>query len=120
MRPFPGYGDLHSACIQAGAQTQSQPFGTATRIDAAVRPLLHLILIKSLAGLAAPTCPAAVITAISENATNAAKWRTQTTKTINPAGNNIYGNDGYVMFATSAVGAGSGNISGNSSINPFT
>jgi hypothetical protein len=89
-------------------------------MDDVVRPLPHLILIISLAGFVATTCSAAVITAIGENSTNAAQWRTQTTKAINPAGNNIYGNDGYVMFSTSAVGAGSGNISGNSSINPFT
>jgi hypothetical protein len=88
-------------------------------IDDVMRPLPQLILIISLAGFAA-TSSAAVITAIGENATNAAQWRTQTTKTINPAGNNIYGNDGYVMFSTSAVNAGSGSISGNSSINPFT
>ena len=76
-----------------------------------VRPLRHLILIVSLAGFAATNCSAAVITAIGENASNADQWRTQTTKTINPAGNNIYGNDGYVMFTTSAVGAGSGRLS---------
>ena len=112
--------ELHSACICAGFRTESRAFGTANSWnDDVVRPLRHLILIISLAGFAA-TSSAAVITAIGENATNANQWRTQTTKTINPAGNNIYGNDGYVMFSTSTVGTGTGNIAGNSNINPFT
>ena len=86
-----------------------------------MRPLPHLILIISLADFVATTGYAAVITAIGENSTNAASWRTASAgKAINPAKNNIYGNDGYVMFTTSAVGAGSGSIGGNSSINPFT
>lgn len=86
-----------------------------------MRPFSHLILISSLAGFVATTCSAAVITAIGENASNAASWRTTTAgKAINPAQNNIYGNDGYVMFTTSGVNAGSGSIGGNSSINPFT
>jgi hypothetical protein len=111
----------HSACVCVCFWTESPAFGTATSwTDDVVRLLPHLLLIICLAGLSAITCSAAVITAIGENATNAAQWRTQTTKAINPAGNNIYGNDGYVMFTTSAVGSGSGSISGDSSINPFT
>jgi hypothetical protein len=84
-----------------------------------VRPLPHLILISSLAGFIATTCSAAIITAIGENSTNAAKWRTASTaKGINPANNNIYGNDGYVMFATEAVNSSVGGQA--TGINPFT
>jgi len=64
--------------------------------------LLNLII--SLALFVATTCSASIITFIGENSTNAASWRTPTVpKTINPAGNNIYGNDGYVMFGTTST-----------------
>jgi len=63
-----------------------------------------LTLIISLALFVATTCSASIITFIGENSTNAASWRTPTVpKTINPAGNNIYGNDGYVMFGTTST-----------------
>ena len=51
-----------------------------------------------------PTCSASIITFIGENSTNVDRWRTPTVpKAINPAGNNIYGNDGYVMFGTTST-----------------
>jgi hypothetical protein len=66
--------------------------------------LLNLII--SLALFVATTCSASIITFVGENSTNAASWRTPSDpKTINPAGNNIYGNNGYVMFATTSTAA---------------
>jgi len=82
-----------------------------------VRPFLHLIF--GLALFVASTCSAAVITFLGENSTNAASWRTSTVaKVINPANNNIYGNDGYVMFNTASTS--STLIQSNSPVNPFT
>jgi len=82
-----------------------------------VRPFLHLIF--GLALFVASTCSATVITVLGENTTNAASWRTSSVaKAINPANNNIYGNDGYVMFNT---GPTTSNLTqSNSGINPFT
>jgi hypothetical protein len=91
---------------------------TTSWIDDVVLSLSHLILISSLPGFAATTCSAGVITAIGDNAANAAQWRTQTTKAINPAGNNIYGNDGYVMFATEPINTSGGAQA--TGVNPFT
>jgi hypothetical protein len=82
-----------------------------------VRPLLHLIF--GLGLFVASTCSATVITVLGENTTNAASWRTSSVaKAINPANNNIYGNDGYVMFNTAPTN--STLTQSNSSINPFT
>jgi hypothetical protein len=82
-----------------------------------VRPLLHLIF--GLGLFVASTCSATVITVLGENTTNAASWRTSSVaKAINPANNNIYGNDGYVMFNTAPTT--STLTQSNSSINPFT
>lgn len=82
-----------------------------------VRAPLNLII--SLALFVATTCSAAVITFRGENATNAASWRTPSAlKAINPANNNIYGNDGYVMFNTTP--ANSTLNQQNSAPNPFT
>ena len=82
-----------------------------------MRPFLHLIF--GLALFVASTCSATVITVLGENTTNAASWRTSSVaKAINPANNNIYGNDGYVMFNT---GPATSNLTqSNSGINPFT
>jgi hypothetical protein len=82
-----------------------------------VRPFLHLIF--GLAVFVASTCSAAVITFLGQNSTNAGSWRTSTAvKAINPANNNIYGNDGYVMFNT---GPTNSNLTqSNSPVNPFT
>ena len=82
-----------------------------------MRPFLHLIF--GLALFVASTCSATVITVLGENTTNAASWRTSSVaKAINPANNNIYGNDGYVMFNT---GPTTSNLTqSNSGINPFT
>jgi hypothetical protein len=82
-----------------------------------VRRLLHLIF--GLGFFVASTCSATVITVLGENTTNAASWRTSSVaKAINPANNNIYGNDGYVMFNTAPTT--STLTQSNSSINPFT
>jgi hypothetical protein len=82
-----------------------------------VRPFLHLIF--GLAFFVASTCSATVITFLGENTTNAASWRTSSVaKAINPANNNIYGNDGYVMFDTAPTS--STLVQSNSSVNPFT
>ena len=78
-----------------------------------------LLLISGLALFVATTCCASVITFVGENSTNAASWRTSSAaKTINPANNNIYGNDGYVMFNTAPTS--STLIQANSPVNPFT
>ena len=72
-----------------------------------------------LALFVATTCSAAVITFLGENSTNAASWRiSSVSKTINPANNNIYGNDGYVMFNTTPTN--STVTQSNSPVNPFT
>ena len=82
-----------------------------------MRPFL--ISIISLALVVATDCFAAVITFRGENATNAASWRTPTVpKVINPTGNNIYGNDGYVMFNTTP--ANSPLLQQTPGVNPFT
>jgi hypothetical protein len=82
-----------------------------------VRQFLHLIF--GLAFFVASTCSAAVITFLGENSTNAASWRTSSVaKVINPANNNIYGNDGYVMFNTAPIS--STLVQSNSPVNPFT
>src|SRR5208283_2620520 len=71
-------------------------------IDDLMRSFLNLII--SLAFFVGTTGSAAVITFRGEN-TNAASWRTPSVpKAINPANNNIYGNDGYVMFNTTSGG----------------
>jgi hypothetical protein len=76
-------------------------------------------LIFGLAVFVASTCSAAVITFLGQNSTTAGSWRTSTVgKAINPANNNIYGNDGYVMFNT---GPTNSNLTqSNSPVNPFT
>jgi hypothetical protein len=82
-----------------------------------VRPLLPLVF--GLALFVATTCSATTISFLGENSTNAARWRTSSVaKTINPANNNIYGNDGYVMFNTASTS--STLIQSNSPVNPFT
>jgi hypothetical protein len=82
-----------------------------------VRPFL--LLIFGLAFFVASTCSATVITFLGENSTNAASWRTSSvSKVINPANNNIYGNDGYVMFNTAPTS--STLVQSNSPVNPFT
>src|SRR5271157_967982 len=82
-----------------------------------MRPLAHLFF--GLALFVATSCSATVITFLGENSSNAASWRTSSVaKAINPANNNIYGNDGYVMFNT---GPATSNLTqSNSGINPFT
>src|SRR5271165_6726562 len=82
-----------------------------------MRPLPHLFF--GLALFVATSCSATVITFLGENSSNAASWRTASVaKAINPANNNIYGNDGYVMFNTAPTT--STLTQSNSSINPFT
>lgn len=72
-----------------------------------------------LALFVASTCSAAVITFLGQNSTNAGSWRTSSVaKAINPANNNIYGNDGYVMFNTAPTS--STLVQSNSPVNPFT
>jgi hypothetical protein len=82
-----------------------------------VQSLLHLV--SGLALFVAATCSATTISYLGENSTNASSWRTSSVpKTINPANNNIYGNDGYVMFNTAPTS--STLIQSNSPVNPFT
>jgi|SRR5271165_1881932 len=82
-----------------------------------MRPLPHLFF--GLALFVATSCSATVITFLGENSSNAASWRTASVaKAINPANNNIYGNDGYVMFNTAP--STSSLIQSNSPVNPFT
>src|SRR5271165_2797374 len=82
-----------------------------------MRPLPHLFF--GLALFVATSCSATVITFLGENSSNAASWRTASVaKAINPANNNIYGNDGYVMFNTAPTT--SSLIQSNSPVNPFT
>ena len=86
-------------------------------IDDLMRSFLNLII--SLAFFVGTTGSAAVITFRGEN-TNAASWRTPSVpKAINPAGNNIYGNDGYVMFNTTPANSTLG-VTTFSGVNPFT
>src|SRR5262249_16863977 len=81
-------------------------------------PRLFLFII-GLAVLGASACCASTITVVGENGTNADRWRTATiSKVINPAKNNIYGNDGYVMFNNAP--SNSTPIQSNSPVNPFT
>jgi len=78
-----------------------------------------LNFIVSLALFVATTCSASIITFFGENSDNADRWRTaDVPKTINPAGNNIYGNDGYVMFGTTST-ASTATIR-TSGIDPFS
>jgi hypothetical protein len=82
-----------------------------------VRPLLPLI--SGLALFVAVTSSATTITFVAENSTTAANWRTSSVaKTPNPANNNIYGNDGYVMFNTTQTS--STQVVNFTSVNVFT
>jgi hypothetical protein len=85
-------------------------------IDDIVRPFLNLII--SLALFVPTACSAAVITFRGED-TAAQNWRNPAfPKPLSPGNNNIYGNDGYVMFDTAPANS-IVNV-GSSGIDPFT
>jgi len=83
-----------------------------------VRPLL--ILIVTLEGFAGSTCSAAIITFTGADP-NVVDWRNPSVaKPLDTDGDNIYGTDGYVMFAAVPSGSSTTLARTTTASNPFT